>query len=185
FTDQVLQTLVSNPEVWSKTVLFHMYDENDGFFDHVAPPVAPPATEGEFLTVHPLPADADGVAGPIGLGFRVPFMVLSPFARGGRICPDTFDHTSQLRFLEERFGVKAPNISAWRRGAVGNLTTTLDLGHTDTSLPDLPPTRDDPAYLASKGCSNGDLLEVADDQPPYPVPSIQHMPAQEPKSNGH
>ena len=41
FTSQVLETLVSNPEVWSKTVLFHMYDENDGFFDHVPPPTAP------------------------------------------------------------------------------------------------------------------------------------------------
>ena len=58
FTDQVLQTLVANPDVWSKTVLFHMYDENDGFFDHVPPPVAPPGTAGEFLTVDPLPADA-------------------------------------------------------------------------------------------------------------------------------
>ena len=44
FTSQVLAALVSNPEVWSKTVLFHMYDENDGFFDHVPPPVAPKGT---------------------------------------------------------------------------------------------------------------------------------------------
>ena len=42
FTDQVLRTLVANPKVWSKTVLFHMYDENDGFFDHVAPPTPKP-----------------------------------------------------------------------------------------------------------------------------------------------
>ena len=63
FTDQVLRILVSNPDVWSKTVLFHMYDENDGFFDHVAPPVAPPGTDGEYLTVQPLPDDADGFAG--------------------------------------------------------------------------------------------------------------------------
>ena len=56
FTDQVLQILVSNPEVWSRTVLFHMYDENDGFFDHVAPPVAPPGTPGEYLSVRSPPA---------------------------------------------------------------------------------------------------------------------------------
>jgi phospholipase C len=183
FTDQVLQVLVSNPDVWSKTVLFHMYDENDGFFDHVAPPVAPPGTQGEFVTVHPLPADADDVAGPIGLGFRVPLLVLSPFARGGRICSGTFDHTSQLRFLEERFGVKAPNISEWRRQAVGDLTATLSFAHPNSSLPGLPATRNDPAYVASKGCSNGDLLGVATDQPPYPLPSVQHMPAQEPNSS--
>ena len=55
FTSQVLSALVANPEAWSKTVLFHMYDENDGFFDHVVPPVAPVGTTGEYLTVSPLP----------------------------------------------------------------------------------------------------------------------------------
>src|SRR5271155_4506244 len=74
FTSQLLATLVSNPDVWSKTVLFHMYDENDGFFDHVDPPVAPPGTEGEFLSTVPLPPEAQGIAGPIGLGFRVPML---------------------------------------------------------------------------------------------------------------
>jgi phospholipase C len=179
FTDQVLRTLVSNPDVWSRTVLFHMYDENDGFFDHVAPPVPADGTEGEFLSVQPLPADADGIAGPIGLGFRVPLLVVSPFSRGGRICSDTFDHTSQLRFIEERFGVKAPNISDWRRSAVGDLTASLRLDTKVLGIPALPPTRDDPAYVAAKGCSSGDLLEIATDQPPYPLPSVQRMPTQE------
>jgi len=179
FTDQVLKTLVSNPDVWSKTVLFHMYDENDGFFDHVNPPVAPNGTPGEYLTVDPLPAAAKGVAGPIGLGFRVPMLVLSPFSRGGHIASQTFDHTSQLLFIEERFGVKAPNLSAWRRSAVGDLTSTLHLGRSDTVVPPLPATRNDPAYIATKGCTETDLLEVATDQPPYPVPTIQHMPTQE------
>ena len=179
FTDQVLRTLVSNPDVWSKTVLFHMYDENDGFFDHVDPPVAPVGTEGEFLSVRPLPAQASGIAGPIGLGFRVPMLVLSPFSRGGRICSQTFDHTSQLRFIEERFGVTAPNISTWRRSAVGDLTATLRPARRNTTLPALPPTRNDPAYLAAKGCTETDLLEIATDQPPYPVPTTQVMPTQE------
>ena len=184
FTDQVLRTLVSNPAVWSKTVLFHMYDENDGFFDHVDPPVAPPGTAGEFLTVDPLPADAAGIAGPIGLGFRVPMLVLSPFSRGGHICSETFDHTSQLRFLEERFGVTAPNLSSWRRSTVGDLTATLHMRRPDPTLPPLPPTRDDPAYAASKGCTSGDLIELATDQTPYPVPAVQHMPRQERVAHG-
>jgi phospholipase C len=179
FTDQVLRTLVSNPDVWSKTVLFHMYDENDGFFDHVAPPVPPAGTEGEFLSVQPLPADANGIAGPIGLGFRVPLLVVSPFSRGGTICSETFDHTSQLRFIEQRWGVKAPNISTWRRSAVGDLTASLHMGRKDVSVPSLPPTRDDPAYLSAKGCSEGDILEIATNQPPYPLPAVQNMPTQE------
>jgi phospholipase C len=179
FTDQVLSILVSNPDVWSKTVLFHMYDENDGFFDHVNPPVAPAGTDGEYLSVRPLPSDANGIAGPVGLGFRVPLLVLSPFSRGGNICSQVFDHTSQLRFIEERFNVRAPNISAWRRSAVGDLTATLHMGRTDLTMPSLPATRDDTAYLASKGCTETDLLEIATDQSPYPLPSVQHMPAQE------
>ncbi len=179
FTDQVLRALVSNPAVWSKTVLFHMYDENDGFFDHVAPLVAPAGTPGEYVTVDPLPDDAHGIAGPIGLGFRVPMLVLSPFSRGGRICSETFDHTSQLRFLEERFGVRAPNLSAWRRTKVGDLTATIDTAHHDTALPSLPPTRNDPSYIAAKGCTTTDLLEIGTDQPPYPLPAVQRMPTQE------
>ena len=179
FTDQVLQILLSNPDVWSKTVVFHMYDENDGFFDHVPPPVAPPGTEGEFLTVEPLSTDAGGFAGPIGLGFRVPLLVLSPFSRGGHICSETFDHTSQLRFIEERFGVRAPNLSEWRRKTVGDLTATLHMKRSDTSVPSLPPTRDDPGYIAQKGCTQGDLLEVSTDQPVYPLPEHQQMPTQE------
>jgi phospholipase C len=179
FTDQVLSTLVSNPDVWSKTVLFHMYDENDGFFDHVPPPVSPLGTEGEYLTVQPLPDDADGIAGPIGLGFRVPMLVVSPFSRGGHICSQTFDHTSQLRFLEERFGVRAPNISAWRRSAVGDLTATLHMGQADPKVPALPATSDDPLYVGAKGCTQLDLLEVATNQPAYPLPTVQRMPIQE------
>jgi len=180
FTDQVLSTLVANPEVWSKTVIFHMYDENDGFFDHVAPPVAPPGTDGEHLTVDPLPGAAQGIAGPIGLGFRVPLLVISPFSRGGYVCSETFDHTSQLRFLEERFGVKAPNISRWRRRTVGDLTATLHMKTAMTSVPRLPPTTDDPSYVAAKGCSENDLLEIADNQPAYPLAPTQSMPSQEP-----
>jgi phospholipase C len=183
FTQQVLSALVSNPAVWSKTVLFHMYDENDGFFDHVDPPVAPPGTAGEYLSVDPLPSDASGIAGPIGLGFRVPLLVLSPFSRGGHICSETFDHTSQLRFIEERFDVRAPNISAWRRSAVGDLTAALRTSRGELTLPKLPATRDDPAYLASKGCGETDLLEIATNQPAYPLPAVQKMPVQDPASS--
>jgi phospholipase C len=180
FTSQMIQTLVSNPDVWSKTVLFHMYDENDGFFDHVPPPTAPPGTAGEYLTVSPLPSDAGGVNGPIGMGFRVPMLVISPFSRGGYVASDVFDHTSQLRFLEERFGVRAPNLSAWRRKNSGDLTATLHMRHADASAPSLPSTSKDlPADVMAQGCSETDILEAADNQPGYPVPKHQVMPRQE------
>src|SRR5205085_4393425 len=102
---QVVSALTSNPAVWRKTALIITHDENGGFFDHVPPPTAPAGTAGEYLTVNPLPSDAAGVAGPIGLGFRVPLLVVSPFARCGFVSQDTFDHTSLLRFIATRFGV--------------------------------------------------------------------------------
>ena len=180
FTSQVLSALMANPEVWSKTVLFHMYDENDGFFDHVPPPSAPPGTAGEFLPQRSLPADAKGIKGPVGMGFRVPMLVLSPFSRGGHIASGVFDHTSQLRFLEERFGVRAPNISAWRRRHAGDLTAALHMGGADVSAPVLPSTADDQqANVMAQGCSESDILEINNNMPNYPVPVHQSMPRQE------
>ena len=156
----MLAALVSNPEVWSKTVLFHMYDENDGFFDHVPPPVAAAAARpGEYLTVSPLPTTPTARPGPIGMGFRVPMLVLSPFSRGGHVASEVFDHTSQLRFLEERFGVKAPNISAWRRRTAGDLTSTLHPGRRDPSVPTLPSTsKDQTANVMAEGCTEASIV---------------------------
>jgi phospholipase C len=180
FTSQLLATLVSNPEVWSKTVLFLMYDENDGFFDHVPPPVAPRGTPGEYLSVSPLPSDAGGIHGPVGMGFRVPMLVISPFSRGGHVASGVYDHTSQLRFLEARFGVRAPNISHWRRRNSGDLTQSLHMGHPVTAAPSLPSTSGDlPANVMAEGCSEGDITGASNDQPQYPVPDHQVMPRQE------
>ncbi len=179
FTSQMLATLMSNPEVWSKTVVFHMYDENDGFFDHVPPPTAPAGTPGETLSKN-LPADAKGIPGPIGMGFRVPMLVLSPFSRGGHVASGVFDHTSQLRFLEERFGVRAPNVSAWRRHHAGDLTATLHMGRAEVSAPVLPATKDDQtANVMAEGCTEGQIIEASNDLPKYPVPAHQSMPRQE------
>src|SRR5205823_5071066 len=134
----ILNTLVSNPSVWAKTALFITHDENGGFFDHVTPPVAPAGTSGEYVTASPLPSDASGIAGPIGLGFRVPLLVVSPFARGGFVCSDTFDHTSLLRFLETRFGAEVPNLSGWRRSVTGDLTSAFNFVSVDKTKPTLP-----------------------------------------------
>jgi phospholipase C len=148
---QVLNGLVSNPAVWEKTALFATYDENGGFFDHVPPPVPAPGTPGEYLTIEPLPSIAGGFRGPIGLGFRVPMLVISPFTRGGFVCSRTFDHTSVLRFLERRFGPEVPNLSRWRRGHTGDMTQAFNFAaEPDTSVPTLPaPSLTDVRVLGS------------------------------------
>ncbi|MFD0165503.1 phosphocholine-specific phospholipase C [Streptomyces decoyicus] len=112
---KVLDALGRNPEVWRHTALFLTYDENDGFFDHVPPPVPPPGTAGEFC---------DGL--PTGLGIRVPMLVISPWTVGGYACSQVFDHTSVTRFLERWTGIEEPNISAWRRTVCGDLTAAFD-----------------------------------------------------------
>jgi phospholipase C len=146
--------------------------------------VAPPGTPGEYLTTPQLPAEAGGIRGPIGLGFRVPMLVVSPFSRGGFVCPDTFDHTSMLRFLERRFGVEVPNLSAWRRGVTGDLTSAFNFAAPDRSVPRLPvPSLADPRVLKSDcprqapGYLDPNFPTVAG----YPLPPApQTMPGQEP-----
>jgi phospholipase C len=127
-----LDAIASNPDVFAKTVFIVIYDENDGFFDHVTPPTAPAGTPGEYITV-------DGTAAPIGLGFRVPCIIVSPWTAGGFVCHDTFDHTSVTRLLELVTGVVNPNISAWRRKTAGDFTAALGTV-PDRRFPRLPAT---------------------------------------------
>jgi phospholipase C len=160
YTARVLEALTANPAVWARTVLFVNFDENDGFFDHVPPP-APPSilsieprqlagastvdTTGEYHEVLPRNIDPTRifpVHKPYGLGPRVPMYVLSPWSKGGWVSSEVFDHTSVLRFIERRFGVMEPNISAWRRAVCGDMTSAFDFADPDNRrfLDDLPDT---------------------------------------------
>jgi phospholipase C len=181
FTSLVLDALTSNPDVWAKTALFLMYDENDGWFDHVAPPTAPPGTPGEYLTASPpVLGDPDpgtlGITGPLGLGVRVPMLVISPFSRGGHIASEVFDHTSQLQLVGERFGVEVPNVSAWRRQTVGDLTSTLFRSPTATSVPKLPVPPLAPQQL--DGSCSAVVQDTEEGGAAPNVPTNQRMPTQ-------
>ncbi|GAA1876640.1 phosphocholine-specific phospholipase C [Lapillicoccus jejuensis] len=143
YVAQVLDALTSNPEVWSRTALFITYDENDGFFDHVVPPHPPtPVVPGRSTvsTANEVYVGPDGQTGGYGLGQRVPMLVVSPWSTGGWVCSETFDHTSVIRFLEKRFGVREPNLTPWRRAVCGDLTSAFDFTGTRTTVPTLPPT---------------------------------------------
>jgi len=129
FVASKIDAIASNPEVWAKTAFILNYDENDGIFDHVAPPVPPPNTPGEFV---------DGL--PIGAGFRVPCIIVSPWTAGGWVCNEPFDHTSALQFLERLTGVKESNISAWRRATFGDLVSAFRFDEDKASPAKLPDT---------------------------------------------
>ncbi|MET0309489.1 MAG: phospholipase C, phosphocholine-specific [Sphingomonas sp.] len=144
YTARVLDALTANPEVWARTVLLVNFDENDGLFDHVPPPAPPARLSGRTIGATSIPADdeyhvhsqaADDAVyldRPYGLGPRVPLYVISPWSKGGHVASEVFDHTSILRFLEARFGVHEPNISAWRRAVCGDLTSCFDFSAPDT-----------------------------------------------------
>ena len=129
YTQAVLNALWANKKLWDNTVVLIDYDENDGFFDHVPPPMAPAGTAGEFIS-----------GKSIGLGARVPMTVISPWSRGGWINSEVSDHTSVIRFLEQWTGVHEPNITDWRRAICGDLTSCFDFGTKNATIPLLPDT---------------------------------------------
>ena len=176
---QILNILVSNPDVWAQTVFIVNYDENGGFFDHVPPVAAPAGTAGEYLT-GTLPSSAGGIPGPIGLGFRTPCLVISPFSAGGYKYSGTLDHTSTLRLIETRFGVTVPNLSAWRRSVTGDFTGALALTNTPvTTVPALPSTSIGSNVTVVEEAVLNALTGTLDVGIAYPLPTSNSMPAQE------
>ncbi|MFD2036231.1 phosphocholine-specific phospholipase C [Belliella marina] len=146
YVSEVMDILTKNPEVWKKTIFILNYDENDGYFDHVPPYVAPNekdlqtgkisqglSTLGEFVTKNQeLEAgfeEKDARESPVGLGYRVPLVVASPWSKGGWVNSQVCDLTSSLMFLEKFLSKKTgkkihcPNISSWRREICGDLTS--------------------------------------------------------------
>jgi phospholipase C len=148
YTAGVLNALTSDPDVWSKTVLLITFDENDGFFDHVVAPYpnvgvlngeSTVSTEYElFNGTAGTPKGTNGVVGPFGGGVRVPLLCVSPWSKGGYVCSETFDHTSLIRFIEQRFGVDEPQITPWRRAVFGDLTSAFDFTSASDAVPTLP-----------------------------------------------
>ena len=148
YVSEVMDILTKNPEVWKKTIFILTYDENDGYFDHAPSFVAADpkrketggASAGidtgieytyvEDELVHDVP-EHEARSGPIGLGYRVPMIIASPWSRGGWVNSQLFDHTSTTQFLENfvqhKFNkkVEETNISAWRRTVSGDLTSVF------------------------------------------------------------
>ena len=158
-----LDAIAANPDVWAKTLFILTYDENDGRFDHV-PPLTPPAgTADEFV---------DGV--PIGSGFRVPTLLVSPWTVGGNVYSEPLDHTSLIRVLETIFGVQCPNISAWRRETFGDMTGALQFQAAPAGFPD-----DSRLTVASTATSLVTAQKEVEQNPAPTVPSgSQTMPTQ-------
>ena len=181
YIQETLDALTAVPEVWSKTVLLVNFDENDGYFDHVpspsAPSINPDGTPAGKTTLresdvaferfnHPNPPGTTDQPQPdgrvYGPGVRVPLYVISPWSRGGWVNSQVFDHTSILRFLEKRFGVKEPNISRYRRAVCGDLMTAFNFERPNDELL--------PTLQGRKTIGQADALRTAQEQLPKIAP---------------
>lgn len=135
YVSEALDILTKNPEIWKKTIFIVNYDENDGYYDHIPPFVAPKpntAARGKVSAGIDTSSDYESEEGsPIGLGYRVPMIVASPWSRGGYVNSQIFDHTSTLMFLENflhhKTGktLKSEQISTWRRSVCGDMTSVF------------------------------------------------------------
>jgi phospholipase C len=173
-TARLIEALVDHPEMFAKTVFILTYDEAGGFYDHMLPPVPPVRPEQGFSTVsvageikdYGTKSVANPGTHPIGLGIRVPTIVISPWSRGGQVCSELFDHTSVIQFVEKRFGVHEPNISAWRRSVCGDLMSVFDFS-APGSHPHLPSNDNFQKRIALS--SGGEAVAI----PAKQVPAVQ------------
>lgn len=96
---------------------------------------------------------------------------VTPYSQGqgGAVYSETTDHTSTLKFLEQRFNIEIPNISPWRRAVVGDLTRAFDFENPDYSWPEFPDTS---LYW-------DESKRQCDHNPPPSIPKVQKMPSQE------
>lgn len=147
YVSEIMDILTKDPEVFKKTIFIVTYDENDGYFDHVPPFVAPhpsrtnAVSEGidtstEFVTLKE-ELNKEGLdpenarESPVGLGYRVPMLVVSPWTKGGRVNSEVCDISSTLMFLEKFIAkktgkqIKETNISSWRRAISGDLRSAF------------------------------------------------------------
>ena len=143
FLKALLNALNADPEVFNSTLVIINYDENDGQFDHVPPPVPPQGEFDEFVDSGTLRAYGVNAPLPVGFGFRVPLILISPWTRGGWVTSEVSDHTSVLQFLEKWTAalgtpVLCPNISPWRRQVAGDLVNAFDFSSPVYGLPKLP-----------------------------------------------
>jgi phospholipase C len=120
FLSKVYKSVTKSP-AWPKTVLIINFDEWGGFYDHVPPPT------------RPIP-EADRIAGNIDgrLGFRVPCLVISPFARRGFVSSTVFDHTSILKLIEWRWTLSPLTI---RDETANNIAEVLDFSAPNLKVP--------------------------------------------------
>ena len=135
-----------NPDLYKKTAFILNYDEGGQFVDHHWTPT--PA-RGSYDGNSTVTVDGEITKGayattpagnPIGMGFRVPLFIVSPWTRvdGGQVYSEISDHVSVIKLVEQRFNVTMDTISPWRRSIAGDLLHAFNFSNPDYTWPDLP-----------------------------------------------
>jgi len=180
FTARLLSVLVNDhPEVFRKTAFFLMYDENDGYFDHVPPAIPPISAHYGEMTLSDAGSAENNASVPVGLGPRVPMLIISPWTAGGKVYSQLSDHTSVLQFLEKWSASKGlgvgdvadgsnqcVGISDWRRAVCSDLTEAFDFRRTPLKPIDTATT-----------FKNGTAQAVVPNPQVFPVQAPQTRPA--------
>jgi phospholipase C len=172
--EKVVRAIGSGP-AWRKTLFILTYDEHGGYYDHVPPP---PALQPDLFrpVVQPGQKTYEGFR---RYGFRVPTVVVSPYAKKDYVSHTVYDHTSILAFLERKWNLPAMTM---RDANANDITDMLDMQAmaagqpTFPDLPPLPAAGNTPAALA---CSN---------QPAVPIPppaSVSAAPAHRLSTSWH
>jgi phospholipase C len=102
FAASVINAVINGP-AWEKTLLMWTYDEHGGYYDHVPPPAAVPPDN-----IPPdVPSGQSAYDGFGRYGFRVPFAIVSPWARRQHVSHSVYDHTSILKLVETKWNLPA------------------------------------------------------------------------------
>ena len=134
FMADVIHAFLRSPQ-WKRGALFLVWDEWGGFFDHVAPPSVPDANQS---------SDLDENFGQ--MGFRVPAVVLSPYAKRGKVIHTRFGHESILRMVEDRFRLRPLTV---RDAKANSIAAAFDFTRSPRREPPELPT---PPSIVSQPC---------------------------------
>jgi phospholipase C len=108
FLVQTINALMATPQ-WDSMAILITYDDSDGWYDHVMPPLVNPSSDSANDTLAGSGMCGSSPSGSYqdrcGYGPRLPFLVISPYAKQNYVDHNLNDQTSILRFIEDNWGL--------------------------------------------------------------------------------
>jgi len=161
FLVETINKLQALPE-WKTMAIFIAYDDSDGWYDHVMPPIVSPSASAEDALTGPglcVKSNPTGIQGRCGYGPRLPLLVISPFARVNFVDHTLSDQSSILQFIEDNWELGRIGGGSFDELA-GTLFNMFDFrhGHRAAQLI-LDPTTGHPLPKVASDSSTGDSAQ--------------------------